>query len=150
MFEKSNENGGIKQMENSELITKALSYIRDDMSNSGLTIENVATKAGFSTDYFNRIFLAHTGFNVMEYVRTSRLKKAAILLRSTERSILDIALDCGYESPESLCRAFQKQYEMSPVEYWKRFSKAEALYGEYFNDTVGARLTHEFPEYRIV
>ena len=137
-------------MENSELITRALSYIRDDMSNSGMTIENVAKQAGFSTDYFNRIFLAHTGFNVMEYVRISRLKKAAILLRSTERNILDIALDCGYESPESLCRAFHKQYDMSPVEYRERFSKSEALYGEYFNDTVGARLTHEFSKYRVV
>ena len=137
-------------MENSELITKALSYIKEDFSNSALTIDSVAKQAGFSTDYFNRIFLAHTGFNVMEYVRMTRLKKAAILLRGTDRDVLGISLDCGYESPESFCRAFRKQYGKSPVEYREHYSKTEPTYGEFYNDTVGARLTHEFPEFRIV
>ena len=44
-------------MENSELITKAVGYIQRDVSDSGMTIEDVAEHAGFSTDYFNRIFL---------------------------------------------------------------------------------------------
>ena len=82
-------------MENSELITKALQYIKTATVNSEISIEDVANHAGFSTDYFNRIFLAHTGFNVMEYVRFSRMKKAAHLLRCTDKDILNIALDCG-------------------------------------------------------
>ena len=49
-------------MENSELITKALNYIKSQNKKSDITIEDVATHAGFSTDYFNRIFFAHTGF----------------------------------------------------------------------------------------
>lgn len=64
-------------MENSELITKALNYIKSEAGKSEITIDDVAKKAGFSTDYFNRIFFTHTGFNVMEYVRFRRLKKAA-------------------------------------------------------------------------
>ncbi len=46
-------------MENSELITKALKYIREENKSSEITIEDVAAHAGFSTDYFNRVFL-HT------------------------------------------------------------------------------------------
>ena len=137
-------------MENSELITKAVQYIRSDVSDSSMTIEDVAKHAGFSTDYFNRIFLAHTGFNVMEYIRVTRLKKAARLLREGDRDVLGIALDCGYESPEALSRAFQKQYGVSPTNYRKQHEKTEALYGEFFNDTVAARLTHEFPLFHIV
>ena len=60
-----------------------------------MTIEDVAEHAGFSTDYFNRIFLAHTGFNVMEYIRVTRLKKAARLLCGSDQDVLGIALDCG-------------------------------------------------------
>ena len=78
-------------MENSELITKALNYIKSQNKKSDITIEDVANHAGFSTDYFNRVFFAHTGFNIMEYVRFSRLKKAAHLLRGTNNDILDIA-----------------------------------------------------------
>jgi len=72
-------NGRIIIMENSELITKAIGYILRNVSDSSMTIEDVAEHAGFSTDYFNKIFLAHTGANVMEDIRVTRLKKAAIV-----------------------------------------------------------------------
>ena len=135
-------------MENSELITKALNYITKNKK-SDITIDDVATHAGFSTDYFNRIFFAHTGFNIMEYVRFSRLKKAAILLRGTNDDILDIALDCGYEAHESFSRAFKNQYGVSPSEYRKKNEKVEAYYGDFYNDTIGVRLLHEFNNFKL-
>ena len=136
-------------MENSELITKALNYIKSENKKSDITIDDVATHAGFSTDYFNRIFFAHTGFNIMEYVRFSRLKKAAHLLRGTNNDILDIALDCGYEAHESFSRAFKNQYGISPSEYRKKYEKVEAYYGDFYNDTIGARLLHEFKDSKL-
>ncbi len=136
-------------MENSELITKALNYIKAENKKSDITIEDIANHAGFSTDYFNRVFFAHTGFNIMEYVRFSRLKKAAQLLRGTNNDILDIALDCGYEAHESFSRAFKNQYGMSPSEYRKKYEKIEAYYGDFYNDTIGARLLHEFKNFKI-
>ena len=136
-------------MENSELITKALNYIKSENKKSDITIDDVATHAGFSTDYFNRIFFAHTGFNIMEYVRFSRLKKAAHLLRGTNNDILDIALDCGYEAHESFSRAFKNQYGMSPSEYRKKYEKVEAYYGDFYNDTIGTRLLHEFKDFKL-
>lgn len=136
-------------MENSELITKALQYIKTATVNSEISIEDVANHAGFSTDYFNRIFLAHTGFNVMEYVRFSRMKKAAHLLRCTDKDILNIALDCGYEAHESFARTFKKQYGVSPTEYRKQTEKTEPLYGDFHSDTVGARLIHEFEGFKL-
>ncbi len=136
-------------MENSELITKAMTYINHEFRQCEMTIEDVAAHAGFSTNYFNRIFFAHTGFNVMEYVRFTRLKRAARLLRMTDSDILNIALDCGYENHESFSRAFKKQYDLTPSEYRKKYEKVEAYYGDFFNDTIGPRLTHEFGEYKI-
>lgn len=137
-------------MENSELITKALNYIKSSAGEADISIEDVAKNAGFSTDYFNRIFFAHTGFNVMEYIRFRRLKKAARLLRISDDDILSIALDCGYEAHESFSRAFKNQYGVSPSEYRKSYEKVEAFYGEFENDkTIGARLLHEFKGFKI-
>ena len=136
-------------MENSELITKAINYIKSQNKKSDITIDDIATHAGFSTDYFNRVFYAHTGFNIMEYVRFSRMKKAARLLRSTNRDILDIALDCGYEAHESFSRAFKNQYGMSPSEYRRKYEKTEAFYGDFFNDTIAQRLLYEFKDFKV-
>ena len=136
-------------MENSELITKALSYISLKHNDNKISIEEVASHAGFSTDYFNRIFFAHTGFNVMEYVRFSRLKSAALLLRTTNKDILNIAFDSGYETHERFSRAFKRQYELTPSEYRKKYEKTELLYGDFHNHTVGNRLIHEFKDFKI-
>lgn len=135
-------------MENSSIVKKAMDYIRDEACKSDMTIEDVAANAGFSTNYFNGIFAAHTGFNVMEYVRFIRLKNAAILLRKTDRDVLDIALECGYEAHESFTRAFKKQYGMTPSEYREKKSR-NMFFDDFRNETVGARITHEFPQLKM-
>ena len=77
------------------------------------------------------------------------MKKAANLLRGTDNDILDIALDCGYEAHESFSRAFKNQYGVSPSEYRKKYEKVEAYYGDFYNDTIGARLLHEFKDFKV-
>ncbi|MBQ7935266.1 MAG: helix-turn-helix transcriptional regulator [Clostridia bacterium] len=135
-------------MENREIVTKAISYINKTYKEKDICIDDIAANAGFSTDYFNHIFCAHTGFNVMEYLRFKRIKHAAKKLRYTEKSILDIALDCGYEAHESFSRAFKNRYGMSPSEYRRKYEKAEGGYGVFRNETVGARLLYEFKKFK--
>ncbi|MBQ8510390.1 MAG: helix-turn-helix domain-containing protein [Clostridia bacterium] len=137
-------------MENTNLISRAVAYIGRSMGDSDMTIEKVAASAGFSTDYFNRIFRIHTGFNVMEYVRFARLKKAALMLRTTDREILDIALDCGYEAHESFTRAFGRQYGMPPSEYRQAYADTPMKYADAAEDTTAARFSHTFPSLRPV
>ncbi|NLG27063.1 MAG: helix-turn-helix domain-containing protein [Chloroflexi bacterium] len=50
------------------------------------------------------LFERHTGYNVMEHIHVFRLSRAAIALRSTDRSILEIALDHQYAYPENFAR----------------------------------------------
>lgn len=137
-------------MENTGLIEKALAYIQSSRAESSMTIDDVAFHAGFSTDYFNRIFQAHTGFSVMEYVRFTRLKRASILLRTTDRDILDIALDCGYEAHESFTRAFRKQYGKTPSEYRAYYADLPIIYADTTDDTAANRFAHEFPQFRRI
>ena len=39
-----------------------------------------------------------------------------MLLQTTRRTILEIALDCGYESPSRFATRFRERYGMSPSE----------------------------------
>lgn len=137
-------------MENSELILNTLKYIRTETSKPDISIDDVAFHAGFSTDYFNRIFFRHTGFSVMEYIRFTRLKKAALTLRITDDDILNIALDTGYESHESFSRAFKKQYLKTPREYREIMKNVSVRYADVANDTTAARFCYEFPQFHQI
>ena len=63
--------------------------------------------------------------------------------------ILEIS-PCAQSSSNCLANGpFKKQYGVSPAEYRKQTEKTEAFYGDFFNDTVGARLVHEFKDFKI-
>lgn len=134
-------------MENHELIKKAVKYLNSQHGKA--TIEDVAKNAGFSTDYFNRIFRNYTGFNVMEYARFRRLNHAARLLRlSPDTDILTIALECGYESHEGFIRAFKEQYGKTPSEYREHMKGHPFIWADHeLNATAVAEFRHELPNY---
>lgn len=74
----------------------------------------LARHAGFSLHHFHRIFRAQLGESVMQHVRRLRLERAARQLRSSERDILGLALDAGYESHEAFTRAFVDRFGAPP------------------------------------
>ena len=137
-------------MENTELISKAIDYVKSNADKTDITITDVSVHAGFSTDYFNRIFLSHTGFTVMAYVNYIRTKKAAVLLRTTEQSILDIALSVGYDSHEGFIKAFKKYYDMTPSAYREERKNQVLYWGELTDSSVAVRFVHENPEFQLV
>ncbi len=134
-------------METQKLINSALHYIRHNTHDPCMTIADVADHAGFSTDYFNRLFRRYTGYNVMEYLRFSRLSRAARLLRMTDRDVIDIALECGYESHESFTRAFGHQYGKSPTEYREHYKSLPFTYAQVTDDTAANRFLKQFPQF---
>ena len=95
-------------MENNELIARAVDYAKQHATSAEITVQDIASNAGFSIDYFNRVFQAHTGFTVMAYVNYIRLKQAAVLLRNTEKTLLEVALKVGYDSHEGFIKAFKQ------------------------------------------
>ena len=133
--------------ENHELIKNAVKYI-DKLGSGKTTIEEVAKNAGFSIDYFNRIFRNHTGFNVMEYSRFRRLNKAARLLRLSDTDILTIALECGYDSHEGFIRAFKDQYGKTPSEYRESMKGKQFVWADHeLNATAVAEFRHTLPDF---
>ena len=137
-------------MTNNEIIDKAVEYI-DSHRNIELTVEEVALNAGFSIDYFNKLFFERTGFNVMEYVRFRALHEAAYKLRMTDEDILSIALDCGYGSHDGFTRAFKAQFESTPREFRKKKSNELWKFADDgFSATIENRFLADFPEYRPV
>lgn len=133
-------------MENSEIINKAVEYAKRCCCSPDISVSEVAENAGFSLDYFSRIFLAHTGFTVSGYINYQRLKKAAVRLRMTNDSILETALNAGFESHEGFIKAFKKRYGMTPSEYRNKNKSTTLNLADVSDSTVVSRFLYENPD----
>ncbi|MCL2059249.1 MAG: helix-turn-helix transcriptional regulator [Oscillospiraceae bacterium] len=84
-----------------------------------LTVANIAGAVYFSKYHYSRLFREVVGDSVMEYVTKRKLTLAGRKLLETGASVLDVALDYGYESREVFTRSFKTYMGVSPTEYRK-------------------------------
>ena len=80
-----------------------------------LPMEQLARQGGLSVWYFQRIFRGVTGETVADYVRLRRLSSALAELRSTNRRVLDIALDYQFEEAASFTHAARAAFGIPPI-----------------------------------
>jgi AraC family transcriptional regulator len=86
-----------------------------------LSLEAIANKACFSAYHFHRLYSAITGETLYQFILRLRLERAmAQLSSSPEKSITEIALDCGFSSSATFARAFRAEYALSASEYRSR------------------------------
>lgn len=67
--------------------------------------------------YIGRLFKRCTGSSFSEYVNSLRMKYAARLLSETDRRIIDISAECGYNNVTYFNRVFENKYKITPTEY---------------------------------
>lgn len=83
----------------------------------------LARKMQLSVYEFRRIFAFLAGVSFGEYVRKRRLSLAALELQEEKKSVTEIALRYGYDSPSSFSRAFKEYHGMTPSEVKKGSSE---------------------------
>ena len=103
----------------------ALEYIdehyRDDISQ-----QDAAGLIGMSTTNFSKRFTKSMGMGFAAYVMHKRIHYAIHLLQSSEKTVLEIALECGFNNTASFYKAFKKVTGGNPGEY--RRGESEEVY----------------------
>jgi len=124
-----------------------------------LSLSRLARIAGLSDFHFHRVFLALAGDTIMEYVRKRRLARSAYELAHSDRRVLDIALDNGFNNHETFTRAFKRMFEMSPAEYRKQrikppvYGKLNVIQHKYNPYLGGIRMEHRIvakPAFKVI
>ena len=82
-----------------------------------VTLSQLSQQYHLSETTIKRCFKAIYGDSLYSFLKTYRLQKGSVLLRTTDKSILDIALDVGYENPSKFIAAFKKQFGTTPARY---------------------------------
>lgn len=88
-----------------------------DCNNEEITLKRISDSLGYSEFYVSRKFREISGMQFRDYLRYRRLAFALKDVRDTDKSLLDIALDCGFSSHEAFTRAFKEAYGITPSEY---------------------------------
>jgi len=82
-----------------------------------VTLEELAEKSHLSKRHFLRIFHDCIGRSPIDHLMHVRTQKAAELLRHTDRTITDIAFDCGFSDGNYFTRCFRKTTGETPRQY---------------------------------
>lgn len=94
-------------------IRDTIEYIERNIGES-LPLSALSMQAGVSDFHFNRMFKTVSGMTLKQYVLGRKLTRAFEEMRCTDQSVLEVALDMGFEYPEVFSRAFKKQFGFSP------------------------------------
>lgn len=90
------------------------------------SLDALARESGLSRFHFHRVFREVVGETPKQYALRLRLERAALRLLIDSASILDVALDAGFQSHETFSRAFRKRFGASPRDYREGRRRAEA------------------------
>lgn len=103
-----------------EAVTSAVAFINERFRYP-ISLQDLADHAAISPYYFTRVFRHETGVTPHQYLINTRIANAKFLLRTTEDSVKDIAIQTGWGSESTFCTAFRKNAGVTPTEY--RLSK---------------------------
>lgn len=108
-------------------IQKVTDYVEthlDDM----FDLTQLAKLAGYSPYHFCRVFKLHIGESVMSYATRLKLERAATQLSFENSSMIEVALDAGYQTPTGFLKAFKTRFNTTPTNFKKGM---QVLFTEY-------------------
>lgn len=109
-----------------ESVMRAIDLVEERMMDD-MGAGDMAAAAYYSNFYFSRLFSRATGHAPYDYLMRRRIAVAAEQVVATTRNITDIALDFGFEVPETFARAFRRCFGCLPSEARKLGSYRQSI-----------------------
>lgn len=109
------EEGKIMQM-------KHLASFLEEHYAEKITLAELAAEMGRNSQYLCRCFRETMGATIMEYLNRYRIEQAARMLSGTDKKILEISLECGYDNFSYFIRKFRQYKSVTPTD-WRKMVK---------------------------
>ena len=102
-----------------ERIVDIMNYIQNHYAD--VTLDVLADQFNLSKPYLSKYIKEKSGMTFQDAVKKARMKKARTMLKETNQTVESIAAYVGYENVEHFNRLFKKAYEMTPVQFRRKY-----------------------------
>lgn len=106
-----------------DFISRIQRLVEQHIDDPAFSVEEIGRMIGMSRVQLYRKLKALTSLSPNEYVRIVRLKRAATLLATTDRTVAEVAYEVGFSSPSYFSKCYREQYGETPVDYQRRVRK---------------------------
>jgi AraC family transcriptional regulator len=108
---------GLLSAKNTQMVKD---YIEANLD-ATLTIAELSEVVNLSTHHFTELFRRTIGLTPHQYVLTTRIERAMVLLQSTRQPIVNIAQQVGFQTQSHFTRIFRQHTKMTPKQYRNQF-----------------------------
>lgn len=100
-------------------MAQAIEFVEHHLKDQ-ITVSDMAEAVSYSLYHFCRVFNRVVHHTPYDYLIRRRLSESARALVETEKRVIDIALDYGFNSPETFSRAFKRLFGLPPLQWRNR------------------------------
>jgi signal transduction histidine kinase/ligand-binding sensor domain-containing protein/DNA-binding response OmpR family regulator len=108
------------------LLQKAIDYVRANIENPELSVEQMSRELGMSRTHLHRKLKALTEKSPVEFIKMIRMKQAAYLLATGKLSVSEVGYKVGYSTPSYFSSSFNAYFGMSPTAYMEKNAAGDA------------------------
>jgi len=111
------------ESEDEKLLQNIMLYLEDNLTNLQLSVEELSRHVGMSRSSLYSKLLELTGETPVEFIRSVKLDKAAVLLEKSDMNVAQIAYSVGFSTPNYFAKSFKAKFNMLPSEYMNKMRK---------------------------
>jgi AraC-like DNA-binding protein len=99
------------------MLERVMTFIDEHISDSDIGVGDMASAAATSRSGLQRKLKQTMGITPQDLLREARIKRACQLLRTSNKSVAEVAYACGFSDPKYFSRCFKQSVGQSPTEY---------------------------------
>jgi signal transduction histidine kinase/ligand-binding sensor domain-containing protein/DNA-binding response OmpR family regulator len=108
------------ESDDEKLLTDITLYLEENLTNPDLSVEELSRHVGMSRSSLYNKILEITGQTPVEFIRSYKLDKAAVLLEKSDMNIAQVGYSVGFSTPNYFAKSFKAKFNMLPSEYIKK------------------------------
>lgn len=119
-------------------IYSILKYIENNYHDNDLSLKSISEEMHITPQYISKFFKENLGIGFIDYINKLRVNKSLPSLLKTKKSILDIAIENGFNDHKAYNRIFKKEFKMTASEYKNSYKENQSSENDiklkYLND----------------